>query len=368
MPEKPALVGVSDVSLGYGSPQVILFMRSLAAHLGVTALVIEPDQKNKEPYQPAYPDLQVKRMRSPENPHSTTGRVDYVLRAARVLNELKPRVLVIFCTYSLPVLQHLTYDPDYVIYYSYESILFYGLLDIQLNRLLAPRLDLIIFPEENRARMDTMRCGFSQNDIAILYNASPLPYYGRLDANLRNGRIIYAGSLDLERTSAGYLVDPESSGYPLDIYGNISGSDAGRLEQALRSMQGNARYHGYLDSLRLSVVRQAAAFSLTMWAPQNENQRFAAPNKFFESIADGVPPITTPHPQMKLLLERYDCGILMPGWDYNAFKDALNQALALYGTPAYEQMAARCVIAAEEELNWEHQFCKLLPYLSKIHL
>lgn len=361
------IVAVSDVSLGYGSPQVVYFMRSLAEHYERQALIIEPDEPQKKPYQPAYPEIEIERLPSVTHPHSTAGRIDYTSRAAERINQLKPRVLVLFCTYSLPVMLRLTCKPEFVIYYSIESILAYGRNDVKLNRMLADRLDLIIFPEEQRARLDTRRCGFGRQPIAILYNASSLPQLEPLEPQWRNGRILYAGTLDAERTMAGFLTTPESSAFPLDIYGHIRGSGHELLERDLKALSDNARFLGYVDSLTLSVVRQAAAFALTLWAPLNENQRFASPNKFFEAIADGVPPITTPHPQMRMLIERYECGILMTGWDYPAYLQALEAVMALYGTPAYRRMVENCRNATVQELNWGSQFEKvrrLLPNLS----
>ena len=94
-----------------------------------------------------------------------------------------------------------------------------------------------------------------------------------------------------------------------------------------------------------------------------ENQLYAAPNKFFESIADGVPPIAAPHPQCKMMIDRYKCGILMRDWSEGEFFSALDQALRLYQTDSWYEMVSNCGTAVRQELNWDHQFEKL-----KVHL
>ena len=133
----------------------------------------------------------------------------------------------------------------------------------------------------------------------------------------------------------------------------------------LESLQGNVRYMGYVEAEELEAARTKYAYSLTMWNPSNENQFFACPCKFFESIAALVPPIAAPHPQCKMLIERYGCGIVMEDWTLTAFESAIRRAQRLYGTSEYERMVSGCKQALLEELNWDHQFERVRPLLPK---
>jgi glycosyltransferase involved in cell wall biosynthesis len=125
------------------------------------------------------------------------------------------------------------------------------------------------------------------------------------------------------------------------------------------------RYGGTLGASRLAEIRGDYIYSIVAWNPTNENQRFAAPNKFFESIAAGVPPIAAPHPQCEEVLSRYRCGLLMPDWGFDAFHDTIQKALRIYETDAWDEMVAQCARAAKADLNWDAQFEKLLPYLAR---
>ena len=87
-----------------------------------------------------------------------------------------------------------------------------------------------------------------------------------------------------------------------------------------------------------------------------------------ESIADGVPPISAPHPQTKLLTERYECGLVMDDWGLAPFKRSLQNALDLIGTTEYERMVENCRLAYREELNWEAQFDKVRRRLDAMNL
>ena len=150
---------VSDVTIGYGSPQVPLLAGSLREHYGAASSVdiIEPAQPELAPRHGQFPAFTIHRVATADHPHSPVGRTEYVWRAAKLVNRLKPDVLVISCTYCLPVLFRLNRRPRKVIYYSIESIPFYGEFDVEMNRKVAPLLDVVIFPEENRAVLETGR-------------------------------------------------------------------------------------------------------------------------------------------------------------------------------------------------------------------
>jgi hypothetical protein len=65
-----------------------------------------------------------------------------------------------------------------------------------------------------------------------------------------------------------------------------------------------------------------------------------------------------------MLVERYQCGIVMENWEYPAFLVAIAKGMQLYGTGEYDRMVSGCRTALTEELNWDRQFDKvrgLLP-------
>lgn len=358
------IVAISDVTLGYGSPQLPLLAASLAGHYQGHVVMIEPVQPELSPRHHQFPEFDIRRVQTTEHPHSTLGRTEYIWRASKLINELRPDILLICCTYCLPVVYRLKRRPRKVIYYSIESIPFYGEFDIEMNRRAAPLLDAVLFPEENRAVMEVGRCGFAGVPKLVLYNVSNT---GRgasaaLGREQRNGAVLYSGTISREQTFANYYLSDKLNAIPIDMYGPVKGNDAER-QQYLDGLSGSVRYRGYLSATDLAALRPAYVYSVVAWNPNVENQLYAAPNKFFESIADGVPPIAAPHPQCKLILERYRCGILMPDWNFDTFVATLRRAMDLYQTGAWTEMVANCRRAVEAELNWEAQFAKLQPYL-----
>lgn len=368
MTKQPLIVAVADASLGFGSPQIPEFMRALRGHYGGDAVILEPDAFEKPPRHDLYPDLKIERLHTGVHPYAPEGRIHYLLAAAKRIDQLKPDVLVVFCTFCLPVLFKLRRRPKFVIYHSIESIVFYGERDLEMNRAAAPWIDLVIFPEENRAARDLERCEFHGLPIVEMLNsANPRSSKDRIvPPDRRNGRMISQGAIEWAQTFPEYYLRAEAQRLPVDLYGPIGGPDAARLAQELGAMRKNVRYHGVVDLQRLAEIRRNYCYSIVIWTPMVERALFAPSNKFYEAIADGVPPITAPHPQHKQLVERYGCGIVMDDWSYESFYRALRRALRLYGTPDYGAMVENCRIAVDEELNWEHQFEAVRPYLRRV--
>ena len=367
MKSKLQAVVVADASLGYGSPQIPALARSLADYYSAEAAIIEPDTPGKPARHELYPDLTVKRLYGDTEPYTLPGRIQYLVEAAKEVDRLRPDILVVVCTYCLPLLLRMKFRPPLIIYYSIESIVCYGDWDVQLNRAVASMIDLIIFPEENRAANDLNRCGFHSIPMAILYNCSADQWNTNqpIGVEARNGRIISQGAIASEHTFADYYLNQEIQRLPIDLYGPIVGHNAASLSESFSTMRRNVRYLGHADLRSLAELRRRYSFSIVIWNPGVERGLYAPSNKFFEAIQDGVPPITAPHPQHKLLAERYQCGLVMKGWSFESFYEALLQALELYGTDRYAEMVANCQKAVREELNWETQFNKVKRLLPK---
>lgn len=366
------ILGVSDVSLGYGSPQVPTLLESLADHYpGCDALVLEPDQSEFRPQPGRFPRLRIERVATRFHPHSPPGMIEYNTRVARTLDALAPDILVFSSPVVIPSLLRARHRPRFCIYYMLESLAHYDgagssaarfLLDA--HRQARSRIDLVVFPEENRAAADIVRAGYETVPLVVCYNSINRAAVAKRDEPLptKNRRLLYSGTIDPHLTLADFFLEPEVRAMPLDLWGVVGGRGKEAFEQALHG-DGELRYCGYVDSLRLAELRKRYAYSLILWSPANENTLYACPNKLFEAIADGVPPISTPHPQCKMLIERYDCGIVLDDWSLDAFLRGTKHALDLFGTPRYDELVANCRLAAERELNWDVQFEKIRSVL-----
>jgi len=311
--------------------------------------------------------VKIERVPATWDTYTLPYRIEYINAAANRVNEIRPSVLIVFCTYCIPILFKLRYRPKFVLYHSYEVVTKYGRLDLRMNRHASHMIDLITFPEENRARIDTTACGYDGVDKAILYNCADLIVdepVSPAPARARNGRIIYYGTFSTTSANSQYFLDPRMQGIPVDIYGRIMEATEEKSKKVLSQLQGTIRYRGLLDAGDLVRARREYAYSIVMWNPTvSDNHLYAAPNRLFTSIQAGVPPIVAPHPQCRMLVERYQCGLVMHDWTFEAFHEALRKGLKLYGTSRYADMVENCRLASEDELNWDHQFDKIKRFL-----
>lgn len=349
------VVCISDVTMGYGSPQIVQLLRSLREiRADAELIVVEPNEKPARHAQ--YPDLRIIRHETKIHPYEGGGREEYLALAARTLLAEDPDVVVVSCYWSLPALADVPLKRGRLIYYQLEPLV-PGLAeagDYDLQRVMAERFDLMLFPEEGRRRDYMQSFGQMAVRSEVIYNVKPRAPFA-LDLH-RQPKILYQGNIRLGMTYPEYFFSADLRGFTVDFFGSLDPSSR-KLFEIFREQ---VNYRGLVPSAELDRIRGEYAFSFVAWNPQRRDHFLACPNKFFESISSGVPPITAPHPQCKLVLEKYGCGILMKDWSVEAFEDAFSDAARLFREPAkYREMVDNCRRASDEELNWELQVGKI---------
>lgn len=360
---------LSNISVGYGTPQIVHLTQSLARYAGdARPLLIENDQPERPARHGQYPEIDIRRVPSPHHPYSRLGAVRYLNTASEMLDAHRPDILLLPSTYSLPALWLMKHRPRFVIYYVLEMPDAFGFTrdEHRLNRYSTDRIDLAIYPEPNRAKIHIDTFGLHHVPGLILFNAPPRDDLTPLPTTQRNGRLLYQGTIHEELTRGDFFLDEVVQGLPIDLYGIVDSRDDKFRDGLMKGRRG-VRYKGYLDSVALRACRRHYAFSIVYWNPINDNQKYACPNKFFESIADGVPPITAPHPQCRMLTEQYQLGLVMDDWSQESFTRALEQAVEMIGTPRYERMVRNCREAFDRELNWDTQFEKVARMLDRMN-
>jgi glycosyltransferase involved in cell wall biosynthesis len=358
------LACISDVQLGYGSPQIAKLVDFLCTYYNTKGIVINPFDGKKKKIENISNEFTIRDIdvKEPYQPH---GRTEYTTKAAKLVDEIKPDILVVCTTYSLPTLFQIKTRPKFVIYYYLETAMVYGNKDTEMNKKIGSLVDLVIFTEENRAVRFGEVCGFQNIPFCIIYNCVNNPEEDSIiPADKRNGKMIYQGTIRND-SCIDYYFDSKMQSIPIDIYGNIDQNEKEFYEKNMAMLHEDVHYMGYISSKDLAVLRKNYIYSIVIWKPVNENNLYASPNKLFESIASGIPPITAPHPQCKTLVNRYSCGIVINDWNFDSFLNGIKLAQYYYHEERdeYEKMVENCIKAAKEELNWQHQMKKL-----KIHL
>lgn len=358
---------VSEVSVGYGTPQVLSLARSLVDRFGLNAQIYEPDQPERPPLTGlASADLSIERIYTSVHPYSPAGRAEFCRAAADALNRTRPDVVVLVSFLGIPILPMLTYRPWAVLYYALEHSNGQPSAEFTMLARWREEVDFFLFCDADRASLDGGRLGLEPERTLVLLNGCATRFEVRAPT-ARNGRFFYGGLLSEEHTNAGYFLFPEIRAFPIDLFGIFDGSlNAEAFRQDAEDFPGGVRYGGYLPaSLAFETVLPLYVYSIVMWAPRDEATRFAAPNKFYEAIAAGVPPIATPHPQCRRIIERFQLGVLIEDWSPGAFHRALARADRLFQTEDYDRMVANCADAVVQHLSWDRQFDKLAQIIER---
>jgi glycosyltransferase involved in cell wall biosynthesis len=171
----------------------------------------------------------------------------------------------------------------------------------------------------------------------------PAPYDGQ-------ARVVYVGHISPDRGAAemvalAELVHPH--GITVELVGSADAQARAVIEPARDA--GILRWHGYLPNDEAMLITDGALAGLSLLR-DDPNFRHSMPTKVAEYMARGVPIVTTPLPLAAALVERSECGFIVPFNDPGAAAaavQALQQDLALR-----DAMGARGHQGAAEFLRW----------------
>ena len=171
----------------------------------------------------------------------------------------------------------------------------------------------------------------------------PAPYDGQ-------ARVVYVGHISPDRGAAemvalAELVTPH--GITVELVGSADAQARAVLEPAAAA--GLIRWHGYVPNDQAMLITDGALAGLSL-LQDDPNFRHSMPTKVAEYMARGVPVVTTPLPLAAGLVERSECGFIVPFGDPAAAAGAvraLQQDLALR-----DAMGARGHQGAAQFLRW----------------
>lgn len=202
---------------------------------------------------------------------------------------------------------------------------------------------LVHIPEENKEKTDAKRSnlGLDADDFVLLYQG---------DINPGRGLSIM---LDVMKQLP--------SNFKFIIIGD------GMLLQSLKDKCKNesiknVRFLGRISYKDLMTYTQIADLGINLIEPINESKRLSLPNKLFEYMSVGVPFLSNDLPEPKLLVEKYNCGVLV---DYSDIQSIVDRIQSLSKNKnLLSALGNNGRKAINEELNWAVEFEKLLKALS----
>jgi glycosyltransferase involved in cell wall biosynthesis len=141
------------------------------------------------------------------------------------------------------------------------------------------------------------------------------------------------------------LVRPH--GITVELVGSADAAARAVLEPAQAA--GLVRWHGFVPNDEAMLITDGALAGLSL-LQDDPNFRHSMPTKVAEYMARGVPVVTTPLPLAVDLVERHECGFVVPFGDAGAAAEAV---LSLQGDLVLrDAMGARGHQGASEYLRW----------------
>ena len=396
---------LSDVSLGRGVPQLTYLANSLRDTLGATVRVIEPDMKGAPEID--IPGVEIVREMTLLPPSHPSFAIDYARACKTHIERFRPEIVVATSGFMVLATSTCTFQDFRLIFYAFEDkkhqIGVPPYSQELLCGMLANEADFVLVPEINRASID-YPLQVAAGNLHVLYNASTqltqhvhapsifdeqsyvacnpdvaravaskaigsglahYQRYGRFECRpmghrfATECRFLFAGTID-RRSLLGALEDPNLQGINVDIFGVPSNSDASELLARICAIHPNIAYKGYVSNLELRRLSTSYSYRIVFWGDTAVNELYACPNKLFEALADGLPVVATPQPQVREVLAKWGCGLLTKDWGLGAASHALQIARNWYETEIYDQLR-RNAIAAGNALSWDNEFKKIAP-------
>lgn len=137
------------------------------------------------------------------------------------------------------------------------------------------------------------------------------------------------------------------------------------LMETLRRMPGfqRADYRGWLSHADMRTLLQQSALAMNLFSPAPNNLQVRS-NRFFESLASGLPVITSNFPDWKAIVEKIGCGIAVNPEDPAEIARAMEYLLTHPAEAA--EMGRRGREAVESHLNWEVEQQRLLQLYDRL--
>ena len=112
-----------------------------------------------------------------------------------------------------------------------------------------------------------------------------------------------------------------------------------------------------MPPLQLKQYTQLAHLGFSLDGAENINYLYNLPNKIFDYMHAGVPIMATPIPEIKAIIEKYECGICFKSQDPKEMASKVIELMEC--TECYQRIRENAVFASKE-LCWEKEKIKLV--------
>jgi glycosyltransferase involved in cell wall biosynthesis len=234
-----------------------------------------------------------------------------------------------------------------------------------LEKILVPRADLVVTPEENRSRIYYDEYHSKRMPLTILNCPPYVP--PRKSTKLRDELaargipcdtiVLYQGLMDTSRCiqelaeSAKYFND----GTVLVLLGD--GFKGWENPSAVFGSSDRIVHYRRVEYQELLAYTSSADIGVLFYRNECRNNYFCAPNKLYEYMMMGLPVITNNFPGMMKIVEGENVGLCVDPTDPPAVAGAIGKLTT--NRALYEAMRENCFRLTREKYNWQEEFKKL---------
>ncbi|MBL0176244.1 MAG: glycosyltransferase family 4 protein [Ignavibacteria bacterium] len=246
----------------------------------------------------------------------------------------------------------------------------------RVDRFFCPRVDAMIAPEPNRARIYMEEYGAPALPV-VAANCplfTPLPATTLLrDSLAQQGFtpeiiVLYQGIFDPSRRLHHLIAAMEllPATVALVIMGRGSAEQQDALE-ALRQSLGLQRrvfFHPFVPYDRLAAYTRSADIGVLLYTNDCRNNFYCAPNKLYEYLHAGLPVVTSAFPGLEAVVDGFQLGICV---DPESPADIAQGLSRLLDEDTRKLISNRAIRISREIFNWEVEFERILKlYFSLI--
>jgi glycosyltransferase involved in cell wall biosynthesis len=135
-------------------------------------------------------------------------------------------------------------------------------------------------------------------------------------------------------------------------------------EKAIKSgLSGRIKFLPRMPWDKLMRITKSSDAGLCLEKNTNINYRYSLPNKLFDYISAGLPVITGNLPEIRKIVEAYDCGLIIPEITPEEISRAI---IELRDNHELRKRLKQNSARAFAELNWKNEQGKVISFYNKI--
>lgn len=204
--------------------------------------------------------------------------------------------------------------------------------------------------------------------IEVIYNSPSLSNHVASPFTKESILLCYEGRLRFEEgliTIIELLYKLMNKGVKLFIVGEAKGKEKIYIEKSIKEKGVEGAYieTGWLpyEKVHANIAKADIGLILT---DKTKASLVSGPNKLFNYITCGLPIVSVDYPEMRSIIKKYQCGILINKINVETVLSAIEYLMK--NPEKAKEMGERGRKAAEIELSWQHQGDKLLKIYQEV--